>query len=90
MARSDPTWLAPSVEPLTPATIAPRQAVSGDCLDTWSDSDDETWGFYPACHDGDNQKFVMQGPSRVQFGDRGGRSMCVVLCSPGSMTPRAR
>jgi len=42
-----------------------KEAVSGDCLDTWSDSDDETWGFYPACHDGDNQKFVMQGPSRV-------------------------
>lgn len=34
------------------------------CLDTWSDDDVETWGFY-TCHDGDNQKFEMDGPSRL-------------------------
>jgi len=31
-------------------------AESGDCLDTWSDMDPETWGFY-GCHGGTVQKF---------------------------------
>eukprot|EP00931_Biecheleriopsis_adriatica_P034800 TRINITY_DN20079_c0_g1_i1.p1 TRINITY_DN20079_c0_g1~~TRINITY_DN20079_c0_g1_i1.p1 ORF type:complete len:807 (+),score=111.46 TRINITY_DN20079_c0_g1_i1:202-2421(+) len=33
-----------------------KLAESGSCLDTWSDMDPETWGFYD-CHGGDNQKF---------------------------------
>lgn len=44
-----------------------KRAESGDCLDTWSDSDPETWGFY-GCHDGDNQHFNKEGPTRVCTG----------------------
>jgi len=41
-----------------------QRAETNDCLDSWSDNDPETWGFY-GCHDGDNQKFKADGPSRV-------------------------
>eukprot|EP00928_Gymnodinium_smaydae_P019820 TRINITY_DN17631_c0_g1_i1.p1 TRINITY_DN17631_c0_g1~~TRINITY_DN17631_c0_g1_i1.p1 ORF type:complete len:736 (-),score=41.86 TRINITY_DN17631_c0_g1_i1:250-2457(-) len=33
---------------------------NGDCLDTWSDNDQETWGFY-GCHGGPNQRFEDKG-----------------------------
>jgi len=41
-----------------------QRAETGDCLDTWSDMDQETWGFY-GCHSGDNQLFAKEGGSRV-------------------------
>jgi len=40
-----------------------KLAENNKCLDSWSDSDVETWGFYE-CHGGDNQRFSSEGPSR--------------------------
>mmetsp|Transcript_15535 Transcript_15535/g.33722 ORF Transcript_15535/g.33722 Transcript_15535/m.33722 type:complete len:785 (+) Transcript_15535:300-2654(+) len=44
-----------------------QRAENSLCLDTWSDEDRDTFGFY-GCHDGDNQKFELpggQGTSRI-------------------------
>mmetsp|Transcript_72514 Transcript_72514/g.172898 ORF Transcript_72514/g.172898 Transcript_72514/m.172898 type:complete len:761 (+) Transcript_72514:90-2372(+) len=40
-----------------------KLAENGACLDTWSDQDPETWGFYD-CHGGANQAFDKKGAAR--------------------------
>merc|ERR1712039_707293 len=47
-------------------------AESGACLDTWSDEDPETWGFY-GCHGGQNQQF-----STIKT-DGGASRFCTVM-----------
>jgi len=41
-----------------------KQVETGNCLDTWSDEDAETWGFY-GCHNGPNQRFATQADGKV-------------------------
>merc|ERR1712204_127711 len=40
--------------------IVVKLATNGACLDTWSDKDPTTWGFY-GCHGGVNQRFWRKG-----------------------------
>lgn len=47
-----------------------HKVTSDECLDSWSDDDRETWGFY-GCHSGENQKFLWQGQQGV------GGSVCM-------------
>jgi len=40
--------------------IVAKLAINGACLDTWSDADPLTWGFY-GCHGGSTQRFNRKG-----------------------------
>jgi len=40
--------------------VVAKLATNGACLDTWSDKDPTTWGFY-GCHGGENQQFRRKG-----------------------------
>jgi len=41
-----------------------QRAENGQCLDSWSDMNPETWGFY-GCHGFANQQFASEGASRI-------------------------